>query len=409
MNNIWIFAIMALLIFAVFVFPLCSCSLKNSSNHIITTHELTEDFNKIQINTSVSNITFELSDNDSATVVCREKADRKHNVTVADGTLSIEKTDTKKWYHIFNFDFTVPSVTVYLPRAEYTSLQIKSSTGNITIPEGFNFTDGIGIKGSTGSISCSASANGTVKIDNSTGNVSIRNASASKYELDTSTGMTTLDNVTCESIVAVGTTGDFFLLDSEISESVKISRDTGDIEIRNVSARHCNLTLTTGTTDISNLKCESLSSVGDTGKIIVSDIETSGNISIARSTGNSTLNSIACNGNISMVSTTGKQELKNTTCANLNIVADTGKLVMNDVIANGSMTIERSTGDVDFTRCDAYEITIKTTTGDVKGTLLSDKIFTVKTSTGKTNIPESASGGACKITTSTGDIEITIG
>ena len=59
--------------------------------------------------------------------------------------------------------------------------------------------------------------------------------------------------------------------------------------------------------------------------------------------------------------------------------------------------------------CDAGELLISTDTGDVHGTLLTEKIFLVRSSTGEIHVPETVSGGKCKITTSTGDIHIEIG
>ncbi len=82
---------------------------------------------------------------------------------------------------------------------------------------------------------------------------------------------------------------------------------------------------------------------------------------------------------------------------------------MTDVIASGKFDIERSTGNVIFTRCDALEITVLTDTGDVRGSLLSEKIFFYETDTGDVDLPETLGGGKCKITTDTGDINITVG
>ncbi len=56
----------------------------------------------------------------------------------------------------------------------------------------------------------------------------------------------------------------------------------------------------------------------------------------------------------------------------------------------------------------ACEIYIKAGTGDVSGILLSDKIYVVNTNTGKVNVPNSVNGGRCEITTTTGDVKITV-
>jgi DUF4097 and DUF4098 domain-containing protein YvlB len=81
---------------------------------------------------------------------------------------------------------------------------------------------------------------------------------------------------------------------------------------------------------------------------------------------------------------------------------------MNNVIASGNYTIERSTGDVTFNGCDAAELLVEVSTGDVTGTLLTEKVFVVRSSSGKIDVPETITGGKCKITTSTGCIHIEI-
>ncbi|MBR6498752.1 MAG: DUF4097 family beta strand repeat protein, partial [Clostridia bacterium] len=81
---------------------------------------------------------------------------------------------------------------------------------------------------------------------------------------------------------------------------------------------------------------------------------------------------------------------------------------LKDVIASGAMNIQRSTGDVTFEKCDAAELTIKTDTGDVTGSLLSEKVFIAKSDTGSVKVPETTSGGKCKVTTDTGKIKLVI-
>ncbi len=87
------------------------------------------------------------------------------------------------------------------------------------------------------------------------------------------------------------------------------------------------------------------------------------------------------------------------------IQTSTGDVTCNACTA-GQLRIETSTGDVRLNNCDAESILIKTSTGDVTGTLRSEKVFAAKTSTGKVSVPDTASGGRCEITTSTGDIRI---
>ena len=103
---------------------------------------------------------------------------------------------------------------------------------------------------------------------------------------------------------------------------------------------------------------------------------------------------------------TGKTNLTDIKCKSLISDGSTGDFSLKNVIATEKFSIERSTGDVKFDDCDANEIWIKTDTGDVTGKLLSEKIFITETSTGDVNVPKSTNGGKCEITTSTGDIYI---
>ena len=84
----------------------------------------------------------------------------------------------------------------------------------------------------------------------------------------------------------------------------------------------------------------------------------------------------------------------------------TGDISLNSVIAVEKFSVERSVGDVKFISCDAAEIYVKTDTGDITGNLLSNKVFITHTATGNVDVPKTAEGGRCEITTDTGDIKI---
>ncbi|MCQ2427410.1 MAG: DUF4097 domain-containing protein, partial [Clostridia bacterium] len=81
---------------------------------------------------------------------------------------------------------------------------------------------------------------------------------------------------------------------------------------------------------------------------------------------------------------------------------------LKNVVTEGTIAIERSTGDVRFEGCDADELEISTDTGDVTGSLLSSKVFIAHSDTGRIDVPETTSGGKCKITTDTGDIKLSV-
>ena len=129
---------------------------------------------------------------------------------------------------------------------------------------------------------------------------------------------------------------------------------------------------------------------------------------LAVSTGRITAASVTCAGELKLHVSTGKTQLTDVTCGTLISTGSTGALSLEKVVASEKIAVERSTGDIRMEGCDAAELSLKTSTGDVTGTLLSAKVFAAKTDTGKVDVPESVSGGMCKITTDTGDIRIEI-
>lgn len=150
------------------------------------------------------------------------------------------------------------------------------------------------------------------------------------------------------SIDIVESTGSVTLL-ANVKEDVKIKTSTGNISVENISPKSLDLTVSTGKVAVSNVACQDFVSNGNTGS-----------------------------------------------------------LSLNGIIASDKIFIVRSTGDIKFDGCDAADIFVKTDTGDIKGSLLSEKVFFAESDTGKIDLPKTASGGRCEITTDTGNIKITI-
>ena len=183
-------------------------------------------------------------------------------------------------------------------------------------------------------------------------------------------------------------TGDTEIQKDILFEDIDVDSDTGDVS---------SYAWATGTLKIKTT----------TGDITVGDLF-AGNIDLAASTGKMTVKDVNCAGEIKQKSSTGKAFFENVNCQSMTSVASTGDISLTAVKVDELLDIERSTGDVRFDGSDAAEIVIETDTGDVMGSLLSDKIFFVTTDTGDVDVPESLSGGKCKVTTDTGDVRLTV-
>ena len=170
--------------------------------------------------------------------------------------------------------------------------------------------------------------------------------------------------------------------------SLYIEESTGDVEIpKDFKFKSIDVTVSTG--DIKNYA------------------SAAGNIKLKTSTGKILVENISSE-NLDLSVSTGKTLLKNINCKNLVSRGSTGDITLINVIAEEKLSIERSTGDVKFEDSDAAEIFIETDTGDVTGSLLTSKEFITETDTGKVDVPTSATGSRCEITTDTGDIKINV-
>ena len=230
------------------------------------TYEISQNFEDISIDVATDDISLVLSGDKGCKVVCYEQERLKHAVEANGKTLTISVDDTRKWYeHIGFFSLETPKTTVYLPKEQYASLLIRSSTGDIRIPKDFSF-DTIDIAGSTGDVDCKASSKGTTTIKRSTGDILVSDASSGGFSLTASTGeirlksvssegeialkvstgKTSLTDVACKSLSASGSTGDIVLVHVVASGAFSIDRSTGDIMLEECDADTLRIKTSTG-------------------------------------------------------------------------------------------------------------------------------------------------------------------
>ena len=130
------------------------------------------------------------------------------------------------------------------------------------------------------------------------------------------------------------------------------------------------------------------------------------NLSIETSTGDVEINDSSVAGDINVKTTTGDIEIVNSTATKLDIGVSTGSTLLSNTIVTNDFNMNGTTGNLKLDSFDAQNIYVTLSTGSVKGALLSSKIFITNSKTGTIRVPETTTGGICKITTSTGNIII---
>jgi len=234
-------------------------------------YEIKDNFKDIKIITDTEDIVFVISEESNSLVVCDEQKNVNHLVKVKDNTLLIEVDDNRKWYEYININFGKTKITIYLPKNEYGELFIDSDTGNINIPNNFNFNS-IDIIDDTGNVKNYASVNDNIKIKTSTGNIHIENINANIIDLSASTGNIKIVNAKCVNLLSKVDTGNVLLKNVVATEKFIIETDTGNVKFVASDASDIFVKTDTGNVTGSLLTDKVIFAKSDTGNIDVPKI-----------------------------------------------------------------------------------------------------------------------------------------
>lgn len=263
-----------------------------SYNFETNTYQIVEDFNKIEIDLTTTDIEFKPSTDGQCKLICYENVKEKHFFSVTDGVLKITTVSNKKWYDYIHLFSASPKMTMFLPNLDSASLNVKISTGDIIIPANFCF-ESIEILGSTCNVKCNASTVNQTKINVTTGNILIENANAKNYDLKVSTGDIKITNASCENFTSTGTTGEVKLNNLIASNKIFIKRGTGDIEFYKCDASELILKTSTGDVEGSLLTGKTFIAKTDTGEIDIPNSTEGGKCEITTSTGDIEVNIVS--------------------------------------------------------------------------------------------------------------------
>ena len=313
--KIWLITAASLVLIGCIIFGGVMSMLKwdftklSTSRYETNNYEINKNYSNISIITDTADIVFVFSDDKQCSVECYERENAKHSVTVKDGTLVIAVDYSGKWYENIGINFGTPKITVYIPQGEYGGLSVKSSTGDVEIPKGLNFTS-IDISENTGDVTCYASALEDIKIKTTTGDILVKDVSSSLLDLSVSTGKVTVSDVRCEgdvkvrvstgkanladisckNLISSGNTGDISLRNVIASEKISIKRSTGDVKFDDSDAAEIFVQTDTGNVTGTLLSEKVFIAKTDTGRVNVPNSISGGRCEIITDTGDIKIN-----------------------------------------------------------------------------------------------------------------------
>lgn len=311
-TKIWIITSIALivvgvsLVIAAFAKNEWDFSRLGTTKYVSNEYVFEEDFESISIKADTADIIFKESSDEKCRVECYEQENVQHTVSVNSSTLLIEAVNEKEWYEYIEINFDSPSVTVYLPKNEYSSLKIENDTGKIEIPK-FVSLEKIDVNVSTGDVKCYASVTDTIDIKSSTGAITVESIMANTLNLSVSTGNVKINDVSC----------------------------TGDV----------NVSVSTGKTSLTDVKCKNVTSDGDTGDITLNSVLASDTIDIKRRTGDVKFDSSDAN-EIKINTSTGDVTGSLLTGKSFITESNTGDIDVPDALGSGRCEISTDTGDI---------------------------------------------------------------
>ena len=279
---------------------------KNRREDIVieNTIEIDESFNDIEIKLQTANLELIKTDEVKTKLEISERKKVTHYAKVESNKLIVGVKDERKWFEkLFTFDFNL-SVTIYLPSDTYDNLQVRSSTGNVKIPNDFTFNT-LKADLDTGNVTIKSNVTNLVDVKTSTGNSFLESLTSLNVKVKASTGNINLVSVKALDLIDVeASTGDIKLIDT-LSLGLKAKTSTGNIRlIRHISEMDMNLRASTGDIkfeDSDSYNIDAKTSTGsitgtlltgktfitesDTGKITVPPSTTGGSCKLVTDTG----------------------------------------------------------------------------------------------------------------------------
>lgn len=260
----------------------------NTVDHETNEYAIEGEFDKISIRTQTADVRFVLTEGEACKIVCHEEARVQHVVSVQDNMLIVTTKDTRMWYNHVGVSFEDAELTLYLPKAQYRAVEIKTDTGDVELPKEFRFEKAT-VETDTGMVEWNAPVSGKLDIKSDTGNVSAEADGFRILKIETSTGDVRVNAGTFTDLQAETTTGDIVVTSVAEAALLMLGTDTGEISLEDIACLDCAVKSDTGKIQLKNVIADDcINLVSDTGDISLENVDASQIIHIQTDTGDVT-------------------------------------------------------------------------------------------------------------------------
>ena len=209
------------------------------------TYPIQGDFSNISILTSDYDVNLLLAEDGVPRLAAKEARRVRHSMEVTDGTLSIQIQDDRGFRDRIGIFIQSPSMTLYLPESSYETLLIETTSGDISIPDSFTFTDAA-LKSNSGSIGSAANVTNRLSSEATSGSVTLSNAAVGFVEASANSGSVVLSDITADTLEIETTSGSIHLRDILASCSLSLSSTSGGIRLSKCDAPEIQIKTTSG-------------------------------------------------------------------------------------------------------------------------------------------------------------------
>ena len=237
----------------------------DTTEYVTNTHEIGKSFARVEMDLDTAEVTVQPAADGKCRVVCEEQAKYPHTVTVENGALIVRAPKDQKWSARIGLLVKSPSVTVYLPAADYESLQVAADTGAVKLVAGLSFE--------------------TVDVDAATGAVTVDGVDVKKLKISADTGRIVIANMTPETVELNACTGSVKVTDVVCSGDMRIQEDTGSIRLEDADAANLYLESDTGSISGTIRTEKTFVAKSDTGSVKVPEGTSGGRCEARTDTG----------------------------------------------------------------------------------------------------------------------------